>query len=67
VSTVSKGTTEWAELAGEALAAVLGVLLIALGWEEFGWMLAVIGVLGFVVTSVRMRRGRPRPGVASAD
>ena len=67
MSTVSKRTAEWAGLAGEVLAALLGVLLIFLGWEELGWILAVIGVLGFVATSVRMWRGRSRPAPASTE
>lgn len=67
MSTESKSTAQWAELAGEVLAALLGVLLIFLGWEELGWVLAVIGVLGFVVTGVRMWRGRSRPAPASTE
>jgi hypothetical protein len=55
----------WAELAGEAAAILLGALLIvALGWTDFGVGLMAIGAIGFVVTLVRSRRslGRPADG-----
>jgi hypothetical protein len=61
VTTVSKRAAEWAGLAGEVLAVVLGVLLIAWGWEEFGSMWVAIGTIGFVVSSVRLWRGRRQP------
>jgi hypothetical protein len=61
MATVSKRAAEWAGLAGEVLAILLGVLLIAWGWEEFGSMLVAIGAIGFVVSSVRLWRGRRQP------
>lgn len=61
MSTASKRAAEWAELAGEVMAILLGALLIRVGWEAFGAMLAFVGALGLVSSSVRMLRGRPQP------
>jgi hypothetical protein len=60
VAAVSKRAAEWAGLAGEVLAILLGVWMISWGWEDFGSGLVVIGVVGFVVSSVRLWRGRPQ-------
>jgi hypothetical protein len=65
MATVSKRTAEWAGLAGEVLAVLLGVLLLAWGWEELGSMLMAIGTIGFVVSSVRLWRGRRQPEPAT--
>ncbi len=59
---VSKRAQAWAELVGEVAAILLGALIVALGWTDFGAGLMVIGAIGFVVTLWRSRRallGRP--------
>ena len=60
----SKRAQAWAELAGEVGAVLLGALIVALGWTDFGVGLMVIGAVGFVVTLVRSRGalGRPADG-----
>jgi hypothetical protein len=58
----SKRAQAWAELAGEVGAIVLGAVLVAVGWTDFGVGLMAIGAVGFVITLVRSRRvllGRP--------
>jgi hypothetical protein len=58
----SKRQKAWAALAGEVSAILLGALIAALGFEDFGYGLMAIGVIGFVITLVRHRRtlaGRP--------
>jgi hypothetical protein len=60
VATVSKRAAEWAGLAAEVVAILLGLLIVSWGWEDFGWGLVVIGVIGFVVSSVRLWQGRGR-------
>jgi hypothetical protein len=67
MATVSKRAAEWAGLAGEFLAILLGLLIVQLGWEDFGWGLVAIGVIGFVVSSVRLWRGRPQGQPTSAE
>jgi hypothetical protein len=52
----SKRAHGWAELAGEVAAVVLGAVIVALGWAEFGVGLMVIGAIGFVITLVRSWR-----------
>jgi hypothetical protein len=52
----SKRARAWAELAGEVGAVLLGALIVALGWTDFGVGLMVIGAVGFVITLVRSRR-----------
>jgi hypothetical protein len=52
----------WAELAGEVGAILLGALIAAVGFEDFGYGLMAIGAIGVVITLVRHRRalaGRP--------
>ncbi len=51
----SRRARAWAELAGELAAILLGGLIIAMGWKDFGVPLVAIGVIGFVVTLVRSR------------
>jgi hypothetical protein len=51
----SKRVQAWAELAGEIAAVVLGAVIVALGWTEFGVGLMAIGAIGFVITLVRSR------------
>ena len=46
----SKRAQAWAELAGEVAAILLGALIVALGWTDFGVGLMVIGAIGFVIT-----------------
>jgi hypothetical protein len=58
VATVSKRAAEWAGLAGEVLAIVLGLLMVSWGWEDFGWGLVVIGAIGFVISGAQLWRGR---------
>jgi hypothetical protein len=61
----SKRAQAWAELAGEVAAILLGALIVALGWTDFGVGLMAIGAIGFVITLVRSRRallGRPVDG-----
>jgi hypothetical protein len=58
VATASKRAAEWAGLAGEVLAILLGLLMVGWGWEEFGWGLVVIGAIGFVVSGAQLWRGR---------
>ena len=60
----SKRAQAWAELAGEVGAILLGALIVALGWTDFGVGLMAIGAIGFVITLVRSRRalGRPADG-----
>jgi uncharacterized membrane protein len=59
---VSRRAQFLAELAGEVLAILLGLWMVfGLGWEEFGPGLVLFGAIGFVVTSVRMWKGRGRP------
>jgi hypothetical protein len=58
VAEVSKRAAEWAGLVGELLAILLGLAMVWWGWEDFGWGLAVIGAIGFVVSGVRLWRGR---------
>jgi hypothetical protein len=61
----SKRAQALAELAGEVAAIVLGAVLVAIGWPDFGVGLMAIGALGFVITLVRSRRvllGRPADG-----
>jgi hypothetical protein len=60
VATVSKRAAEWAGLAGEVLAILLGVLMVLWGWEAFGWGLVAIGAIGSVVSGVQLWRGRGR-------
>lgn len=45
-----------AELAGEVAAVLLGALIIALGWPDFGVGLMALGAFGLVATLVRSRR-----------
>jgi hypothetical protein len=52
----SKRAQTWAELAGEVAAVVLGAVIVALGWTEFGVGLMVIGAIGFVITLMRSWR-----------
>ena len=52
----SKRAQAWAELAGEVGAVLLGVLLVVLGWADFGVGLMAIGAAGFVITLVRSWR-----------
>jgi hypothetical protein len=57
-----KRAQAWAELAGEIAAVLLGAVIVALGWTDFGVGLMAIGAIGFVITLVRSRRvllGRP--------
>jgi hypothetical protein len=62
VAEISRRAQFLAELAGEALAILLGLWMVfGLGWEEFGPGLVLFGAIGFVVTSVRMWKGRSRP------
>jgi hypothetical protein len=58
VATVSKRAAEWAALAGEVLAVLLGLLMVWWGWEDFGWGLVVIGSIGFVISAAQLWRGR---------
>jgi hypothetical protein len=67
VATVSKRAAEWAGLAGEVLAILLGLLIVRWGWEDFGWGLVVFGVIGFVLSSVRLWRGRPQRQPTTAE
>jgi hypothetical protein len=52
----SKRAQAWAELAGEIAAVVLGAVIVALGWTEFGVGLMAIGAVGFVITLARWWR-----------
>jgi hypothetical protein len=52
---------------GEVLAILLGLLIVRWGWEDFGWGLVVFGVIGFVVSSVRLWRGRPQRQPTTAE
>jgi hypothetical protein len=61
----SKRAQAWAELAGEVGAILLGALIVALGWTDFGVGLMAIAAIGLVITLVRSRRvllGRPAGG-----
>jgi hypothetical protein len=61
----SKRAQAWAELAGEVAAILLGALIVALGWTDFGMGLMAIGAIGLVITLVRSRwvlLGRPADG-----
>jgi hypothetical protein len=59
---VSKRAQFLAELTGEVLAILLGLWMVfGLGWEEFGPGLVLFGSIGFVVTAVRMWKGRGQP------
>jgi hypothetical protein len=57
VSEVTKRQEFVAELVAEVLAIVVGlVMALGLGWWEFGPLLVLFGIGGFVVTCVRHRR-----------
>jgi hypothetical protein len=62
VAQVSRRAEFLAQLAGELLAILLGLwMTFGLGWDEFGPGLVLFGAIGFVVTSVRMWKGRGEP------
>jgi hypothetical protein len=59
---ISRRAEFLAQLVGEVLAILLGLWMVfGLGWEEFGPGLVLFGTVGFVVTSVRMWKGRGQP------
>ncbi len=67
VAEVSKRAEFLAQLAGEALAIVLGLWMVfGMGWTEFGPGLVAFGVLGFVATSVRMWKSRDAEAMPAA-
>ncbi len=57
----SKRAQAWAELVGEVGAILLGALIVALGWTDFGVGLMAIGAIGFVITLVRSWGALGRP------
>jgi hypothetical protein len=56
VRTPSPKVQAWAQVAGEVLAILLGAALIAWGWKGFGETLLVVGVIGLVVSLLRLWR-----------
>ena len=56
MSTPSKKQQELAGIVGEIIAILLGFVLIAVGWTEMGEILVIIGVIGFVISAVRLWR-----------